>query len=66
MSMGVTVRCNREHGSLEGGDIVVLNNVVHCRKCLEGFLEDKQQELKKYVSFTKGIDTEKDKRNGQI
>lgn len=66
MSTGVTIRCNREHGSLEASDIVVLNNEVHCRKCIEGFLSDKQQELKEYVSFTKGLDSEKDKEDGQF
>ena len=66
MSTGVTVRCNREHGSLEASDIVVLNTEVHCRKCIEGFLSDKKDELDTYVTFKKGLDTEKDERDGQI
>ena len=60
----MTIRCNREHGSLEAGDIVVLNNEVHCRKCIEGFLSDKQEDLREYVSFQKGI--EKDKDDGRV
>ena len=66
MNTGVTIRCNREHGSLDASDIVVLNNEVHCRKCIEGFLVNKQDELKEYVSFTKGLNTEEEEKDGGI
>lgn len=60
----MTIRCNREHGALEASDIVVLSNEVHCRKCIEGFLMDKQDALREYVAFQKGM--EKDKDDGRV
>lgn len=66
VSTGVTIRCNREHGALEASDIVVLNNEVQCRKCIEGFLSDKKEELLTYVTFKKGLDTEKDEQDGRL